>query len=65
MLAKLQELEERSAQHEKNLRPKNTSDRYAADCKQWEQFCVLLELPVTAITPGSLTALVASLGEIL
>ncbi|MDO0923983.1 hypothetical protein QQY24_00375 [Streptomyces sp. TG1A-8] len=58
VLAKFQELGERSAQHEKNLRPKNTSDSYAADWKQWEQFCALLELPVTAITPGSLTAFV-------
>ncbi|MFF4828229.1 hypothetical protein ACFY20_35690 [Streptomyces sp. NPDC001312] len=58
VLAKLQELEERSARHEKNLRPKNTSDSYAADWKQWEQFCALLELPVTAITSGSLTAFV-------
>ena len=58
VLAKLQELEERSKQHEQNLRPKNTVDGYAADWKQWEQFCALLELPVTAITPGSLTAFV-------
>ncbi|MCQ4045837.1 integrase [Streptantibioticus rubrisoli] len=58
VLAKLQELEERSAQHEKNLRPDNTTDSYAADWRQWEQFCALLELPVTAITPGSLTAFV-------
>lgn len=52
VLAKLQELEERSAAHEKNLRPDNTTDSYAADWRQWEQFCALLELPVTAITPG-------------
>ncbi|MFD8381734.1 integrase [Streptomyces sp. NPDC059679] len=58
VLAKLQQLEERSAQHEKNLRPKNTSDGYAADWKQWEEFCALLDLPATAITPGSLTAFV-------
>jgi hypothetical protein len=58
VLAKLQEMEERSAQHEKNLRPDNTTDSYAADWRQWEQFCALLELPVTAITPGSLTAFV-------
>lgn len=45
VLAKLQELEERSAQHEKNLRPDNTTDAYAADWRQWEQFCALLELP--------------------
>ncbi|WP_427767723.1 hypothetical protein [Streptomyces sp. DSM 41931] len=58
VLAKLQELEERSKEHEQALRPKNTTDGYAADWKQWEQFCALLELPVTAITPGSLTAFV-------
>jgi hypothetical protein len=33
VLAKLQELEERSVQHEKNLRPDNTTDSYAADWK--------------------------------
>ncbi|CAM5596880.1 hypothetical protein AB0D47_36220 [Streptomyces sp. NPDC048376] len=58
VLAKLQELEERSAKHEKNLRPDNTTDSYTADWRQWTQFCALLELPVTAITPGSLTAFV-------
>ncbi|MFD7205939.1 hypothetical protein [Streptomyces sp. NPDC059893] len=58
VLAKLAELEKRSAQHEKDLRPRNTSDSYAADWKQWTEFCALLELPVTAITPGSLTAFV-------
>jgi integrase len=58
VLAKLAELEERSAQHEQNLRPTNTVDSYAADWKQWEAFTALLELPVTAITPGSLTAFV-------
>ncbi|MFF1359948.1 hypothetical protein [Streptomyces sp. NPDC058297] len=58
VLAKLAELEKHSAQHEKDLQPRNTSDSYAADWKQWEEFCALLELPVTAITPGSLTAFV-------
>ncbi|MCX4429605.1 integrase [Streptomyces mirabilis] len=58
VLAKLQELEERSAKHEQDLRPKNTTDGYRADWKQWEQFTALLGLPVTAITPGSLTAFV-------
>ncbi|MFJ6792079.1 hypothetical protein [Streptomyces angustmyceticus] len=58
VLAKLAELEERSAQHEIDLRPRNTVDGYAADWKQWTQFCALLDLPVTAITPGSLTAFV-------
>ncbi|MFG3369654.1 integrase [Streptomyces sp. NPDC048156] len=58
VLAKLAELEQRSAQHEKDLRPQNTCDSYAADWKQWEEFCALLDLPVTAITPGSLTAFV-------
>lgn len=48
VLAKLQELEERSATHPKNLRPQNTTDGYAADWKQREEFCALLELPVTA-----------------
>ncbi|KUF17469.1 integrase [Streptomyces silvensis] len=56
--AKLAELEERSRQHEHNHRPDNTKDGYAADWRQWEAFCVLLQLPVTAITPGSLTAFV-------
>ncbi|WP_069766792.1 hypothetical protein [Streptomyces sp. LUP30] len=36
VFAKLQELEERSAQHEKSLRPDNTTDSYAADWRQWE-----------------------------
>ncbi|MFD8025432.1 integrase [Streptomyces lavendulae] len=58
VLARLQELEDRSKKHEQNLRPTNTVDGYAADWKQWEQFTALLELPVTAITPGSLTAFV-------
>jgi hypothetical protein len=58
VLAKLQELEERSAQHKQDLRPQNTTDGYRADWKQWEQFTALLGLPVTAITPGSLTAFV-------
>ncbi|URZ99447.1 integrase [Streptomyces lydicamycinicus] len=58
VLAKLAELEERSAQHEIDLRPRNTVDGYAADWKQWTEFCALLDLPVTAITPGSLTAFV-------
>ncbi|NEB06431.1 integrase, partial [Streptomyces sp. SID13726] len=40
------------------MRPTNTVEGYAADWKQWTQFCALLELPVTAITPGSLTAFV-------
>ncbi|GAA2326076.1 hypothetical protein GCM10010246_04410 [Streptomyces cuspidosporus] len=31
---------------------------YKAEWKQWEQFCSLLELPVSPITPGSLTAFV-------
>ncbi|WP_310729237.1 hypothetical protein [Streptomyces sp. N2A] len=34
VLAKLAELEERSAQHESDLRPQNTVDGYAADGKQ-------------------------------
>src|SRR4051794_21785622 len=58
VLDKLQELEDRSKKHEKNTRPTNTVDGYAADWKQWTQFCALLGLPVTAITPGSLTAFV-------
>ncbi|MFI0156714.1 MULTISPECIES: hypothetical protein [Streptomyces] len=58
VLAKLAELEKRSAQHEIDLRPQNTVDGYAADWNQWETFCALLGLPVTAITPGSLTAFV-------
>ncbi|MFI5526678.1 hypothetical protein [Streptomyces platensis] len=58
VLAKLAELEKRSAQHEIDLRPQNTVEGYAADWEQWEAFCALLDLPVTAITPGSLTAFV-------
>ena len=58
VLAKLAELEERSKKHEQDLRPDNTVDSYRADWKQWEQFTELLGLPVTAITPGSLTAFV-------
>lgn len=58
VLAKLQELEDRSRAHEESLKPDNTRDSYAADWKQWEQFCALLDLPPAAITPGSLTAFV-------
>ncbi|MGX1762277.1 hypothetical protein ACWIG5_36165 [Streptomyces lydicus] len=58
VLAKLAELEKRSAQHAIDLRPQNTVEGYAADWKQWETFCALLGLPTTAITPGSLTAFV-------
>lgn len=58
VLAKLAELEERSRQHEQNMRPQNTQDGYAADWKHWETFCAQLGLPATAITPGSLTAFV-------
>ncbi|MFI8794251.1 hypothetical protein [Streptomyces sp. NPDC055105] len=36
-----------------DLRPRNTSDSYAADWKQWTEYCALLELPVTAITPAA------------
>ncbi|WP_244190160.1 site-specific integrase [Streptomyces hygroscopicus] len=56
--AKLAELEERSKKHDQDLRPTNTVDGYAADWRQWTEFCRLLGLPVTAITPGSLTAFV-------
>ncbi|WP_257586057.1 tyrosine-type recombinase/integrase [Streptomyces sp. NEAU-sy36] len=58
VLAKLQDLEDRSRVHEQNSRPDNTRDSYAADWKHWETFCALLGLPVAAITPGSLTAFV-------
>ncbi|WP_234326718.1 integrase [Streptomyces sp. NRRL S-337] len=51
-------MEQRSAQHEIDLRPQKTVDGYAADWKQWEVFCALLDLPATAITPGFLTAFV-------
>ncbi|MBA2949598.1 tyrosine-type recombinase/integrase [Streptomyces sp. PSKA28] len=40
------------------MRPKNTAESYAADWKQWTEFTALLGIPVTAITPGSLTAFV-------
>ncbi|MFD3889960.1 site-specific integrase [Streptomyces microflavus] len=58
VLAKLQELEQRSKEHEQNLRPQNTVDGYAVDWAHWERFTALLGLPITAITPGSLTAFV-------
>ncbi|GAA3815420.1 site-specific integrase [Streptomyces chiangmaiensis] len=58
VLARLQELEDRSREHEQNMTPQNTRDGYAADWKAWETFCALLDLPVAAITPGSLTAFV-------
>lgn len=58
VLAKLEELEERSKKHEQDMRPGNTVDSYRADWKQWTVFCDLLGLPPTAITPGSLTAFV-------
>ncbi|MFH8343118.1 integrase [Streptomyces sp. AM6-12] len=58
VLARLEQMEERSKKHEQDLRPENTTDAYAADWKVWEQFCTLLDLPPTAITPGSLTAFV-------
>lgn len=38
--------------------PKNTTDGYAVDWKDWERFTALLGLPVTAIPPSSLTAFV-------
>lgn len=58
VVAKLAELEERTKEHEQNKRPENTRDGYAADWKVWEQFCAVLEIPPSAITPGSLTAFV-------
>ncbi|MEU3835564.1 integrase [Streptomyces microflavus] len=58
VLARLQELEQRSAQHERASRPTNTTESYCADWKHWESFCALLELPPQAITAGSLTAFV-------
>ncbi|MFZ3497187.1 tyrosine-type recombinase/integrase [Streptomyces sp. 5.8] len=56
--AKLAELEERAKQHVQGKRPKNTTDGYEQDWRDWQRFAYAWNLPLTAITPGSLVAFV-------